>query len=262
MLKRLISVILVLSLVLAGISAAFADSLRIGSRGDEVTKLQKALQKLGLYSMKVDGVYGQGTFAAVQAFQKKYGLKADGIAGAKTLAKLYGSAETSSAPAAEAGEEKKDAEEGKEETAVPDASGTMRQGDRGENVKQLQAKLKDAPDAQRTEELYKELLAARESVGAKRGGAGLENKLSAEGVAGARSRIEQDSTMRSALSAASRDPKCSAMALRGHGGALVDALKKSAVRDKPAAELTGSAQKQDVRKEQTAPNLGQGRFGP
>ena len=126
----------------------------------------------------------------------------------------------------------------------------------------LQAKLKDAPDAQRTEELYKELLAARESVGAKRGGAGLENKLSAEGVAGARSRIEQDSTMRSALSAASRDPKCSAMALRGHGGALVDALKKSAVRDKPAAELTGSAQKQDVRKEQTTPNLGQGRFGP
>ena len=51
MLKRLISVILVLSLVLAGISAAFADSLRIGSRGDEVRKLQKALQKLGL---KVD----------------------------------------------------------------------------------------------------------------------------------------------------------------------------------------------------------------
>ena len=143
MLKRLISVILVLSLVLAGMSVAFADSLRIGSRGDEVTKLQKALQKLGLYSMKVDGVYGQGTFAAVQAFQKKYGLKADGIAGAKTLAKLYGSAETSSAPAAEAGEGKKDTEEGKEETAAPAASGTMRQGDRGENVKQLQAKLKE-----------------------------------------------------------------------------------------------------------------------
>ena len=143
MLKRLISVILVLSLVLAGASVAFADSLRIGSRGDEVTKLQKALQKLGLYSMKVDGVYGQGTFAAVQAFQKKYGLKADGIAGAKTLAKLYGSAETSSAPAAEAGEGKKDTEEGKEETAAPAASGTMRQGDRGENVKQLQAKLKE-----------------------------------------------------------------------------------------------------------------------
>ena len=108
----------------------------------------------------------------------------------------------------------------------------------------LQAKLKDAPDAQRTEELYKELLAARDSVGAKRGGAGLENKLSAEGVAGARALIERDSAMHSALSAASRDPKCSAMALRGHGGALVDALKKSAGRDKPAAESTGSAQKE------------------
>ena len=143
MLKRLISVVLVLSLVLAGMSAALADSLRIGSRGDDVTKLQKALQKLGLYSMQVDGVYGQGTFAAVQAFQKKNGLKADGIAGAKTLAKLYGGAETSAAPAAEATEGKTAAEESKEETAAQAASGTMRQGDRGENVRQLQAKLKE-----------------------------------------------------------------------------------------------------------------------
>ena len=88
MLKRLISVVLVVSLVLAGMSAALADSLRIGSRGDDVTKLQKALQKLGLYSMQVDGVYGQGTFAAVQAFQKKSGLKADGICGLLTWAEL------------------------------------------------------------------------------------------------------------------------------------------------------------------------------
>ena len=143
MLKRLISVLLILTLVLAGMSAALADSLRIGSRGDDVTKLQKALQKLGLYSMQVDGVYGQGTFAAVQAFQKKNGLKADGIAGAKTLAKLYGGAETSAAPVAEAIEEKTAAEESREETAAPAASGTMRQGDRGENVRQLQAKLKE-----------------------------------------------------------------------------------------------------------------------
>ena len=143
MLKRLISVILVLSLVLAGASAALAESLRIGSRGDDVTKLQNALQKLGLYSLKVDGVYGQGTFAAVQAFQKKYGLKADGIAGTRTLAKLYGGAESSAAPAAEADEGKKSAEESKEEEAAPTASGTMRQGDRGENVRQLQAKLKE-----------------------------------------------------------------------------------------------------------------------
>ena len=90
MLKRLISVLLILALVLACVStAAAAGSLRIGSRGSEVTKLQNALKELGLYSAKVDGVYGRGTRTAVIAFQKANGLNADGIAGPKTLEKLY-----------------------------------------------------------------------------------------------------------------------------------------------------------------------------
>ena len=62
MLKRLISVLLILTLVLACMPVATAaGSLRIGSRGTEVTELQNALKELGLYSQKVDGVYGRGT---------------------------------------------------------------------------------------------------------------------------------------------------------------------------------------------------------
>lgn len=56
-----------------------------GSRGDEVRAIQKKLKSLGLYSGAVDGIYGKGTQNAVRAFQKQTGLKADGIAGQKTL---------------------------------------------------------------------------------------------------------------------------------------------------------------------------------
>ena len=73
MLKRLISFLLALILVSAGISAALADTLRTGSRGSEVIRLQKALKELGLYSLNADGIYGRGTMRAVQEFQRKNG---------------------------------------------------------------------------------------------------------------------------------------------------------------------------------------------
>lgn len=57
--------------------------LQKGSKGPEVVKLQKAL------NIAADGVFGLGTKIAVVNFQKKHGLVADGIAGSKTLAKLY-----------------------------------------------------------------------------------------------------------------------------------------------------------------------------
>ncbi len=82
--------LLAMVLLLVGVSSAFADTvLRVGSRGDDVVALQSALKDLGLYTKTVDGVYGRGTAAAVKAFQARNGLKADGIAGPKTFAKLY-----------------------------------------------------------------------------------------------------------------------------------------------------------------------------
>lgn len=58
---------------------------KYGSRGSEVKQIQTKLKNWGYYSGKVDGIYGSGTLSAVKKFQKKNGLKVDGIAGTKTL---------------------------------------------------------------------------------------------------------------------------------------------------------------------------------
>ena len=91
MMRRMLALVLVLALTtaLVGARALSPGTLRRGSRGPEVTRLQEALQQLGYYRMAVDGVYGKGTIAAVKAFQARSGLKADGLAGARTQAALY-----------------------------------------------------------------------------------------------------------------------------------------------------------------------------
>ncbi len=58
---------------------------KIGSRGDEVKSIQSRLKSWGYYKGNIDGIYGTETKNAVIKFQKKNGLTADGIAGAKTL---------------------------------------------------------------------------------------------------------------------------------------------------------------------------------
>lgn len=62
-------------------------TIRQGSKGDLVTQLQDMLSKAGS-TLQIDGIFGNGTRSAVQAFQRKYGLEADGIVGPKTWAKL------------------------------------------------------------------------------------------------------------------------------------------------------------------------------
>ena len=56
-----------------------------GSRGNEVRQIQTKLKELGFYNGSIDGIYGNNTKKAVISFQKSRGLKADGIAGPKTL---------------------------------------------------------------------------------------------------------------------------------------------------------------------------------
>jgi len=63
-------------------------TLRIGSTGNRVKTLQKALISLGILSGSADGRFGAKTRAAVEAFQQKSGLEADGLAGKKTLTAL------------------------------------------------------------------------------------------------------------------------------------------------------------------------------
>lgn len=66
-------------------SDAITTLSKLGSRGEEVRKVQKKLKELGYYKGSVDGIYGTATQKAVKAFQKNCGITADGIAGPKTL---------------------------------------------------------------------------------------------------------------------------------------------------------------------------------
>lgn len=65
--------------------SSIATLSKLGSRGDEVRKIQKKLKELGYYNGNIDGIYGIATKKSVTAFQKNCGITADGIAGTKTL---------------------------------------------------------------------------------------------------------------------------------------------------------------------------------
>jgi len=60
-------------------------TLRIGTRGTDVKEVQSLLQRLGYYTGPIDGIFGSGTANAVRAFQRDYGLTADGIVGPMTF---------------------------------------------------------------------------------------------------------------------------------------------------------------------------------
>lgn len=59
-----------------------------GSRGEQVSQVQRKLKQWGYYDGAVDGVFGQATYDAVVRFQKKNGLTADGVVGTQTVAAM------------------------------------------------------------------------------------------------------------------------------------------------------------------------------
>ena len=61
---------------------------KMGSRSEEVKKIQQVLKEKGYYNYTADGIFGTRTRNAVVNFQKDNGLSADGIAGEKTLKAL------------------------------------------------------------------------------------------------------------------------------------------------------------------------------
>lgn len=94
--RRILSFLLALVL-LGGISTIAAvktgDSSvstlsKMGSRGEEVRRIQQKLKNWGYYTGSVDGIYGSQTQSAVRKFQRDNGLTVDGIAGPKTLSYL------------------------------------------------------------------------------------------------------------------------------------------------------------------------------
>lgn len=86
--KKFVKFGLAISLcLLLSVTGVFALS-KIGSRGEEVRKIQTALKEKGYFNSKVDGIFGTITKKAVEKFQKSNGLTVDGIAGKNTLKAL------------------------------------------------------------------------------------------------------------------------------------------------------------------------------
>src|SRR3954449_9426164 len=78
-------------------ASASSVTLKPGSRGTNVKRLQRKL------SVQPSGYYGSLTKTAVKRFQKRKGLKADGVAGPDTLAKLRLRVTPEQAPADDGG---------------------------------------------------------------------------------------------------------------------------------------------------------------
>lgn len=106
------------------------ETLKKGSAGDDVKKLQQELIDLGYLTGKADGKFGPQTEKAVTNFQKVNGLTADGLAGTGTLTKLYsGNAKKNTVVVNET-------KETEQKTST-----TLKKGDDNDAVKELQKKL-------------------------------------------------------------------------------------------------------------------------
>ena len=95
-----IGVVVVLLLLLVGCTSQFLLNvnnyqiieptaiINSSSSSQDIKLVQQKLKNWGYYKGKVDGIYGSQTKSAVRLFQKRNGLKVDGIVGNKTLAAM------------------------------------------------------------------------------------------------------------------------------------------------------------------------------
>lgn len=97
-------------------------TIKDGSNGEHVLKLQQRLQALGYYTSRLDGIYLSDDKAAVKAFQKVNGLTADGKAGYQTQSVLYSDSAIGNS------------------TAVTESE-TLKLGSKGDAVSKLQTRL-------------------------------------------------------------------------------------------------------------------------
>ncbi len=114
-------------------TAAASSTLKKGSTGDDVKKMQQRLKALGYLKGSADGDFGDATETAVKAFQAQNGLTVDGKAGSQTLAKLY-SDNARKAPTTTITNTPKP-------TSTPFTS--YKNGDTGAEVRKLQQRLKE-----------------------------------------------------------------------------------------------------------------------
>ena len=122
---------------IAGGTVDTFTTLRKGMSGDQVKQMQDRLIALGYLSPgSADGYYGTATAEAVYAFQKANGLVRDGIAGQKTLNKLFSASAATATPAPTATPSVTVAPA----TQAP-SNMILRQGDKNSSVKEMQERL-------------------------------------------------------------------------------------------------------------------------
>ena len=87
--RRWLSALLAAAFLFATTADARAAAiLEVGSRGDDVTRVQQRLIQYGYLSGSADGRYGEATRDAVEWFQERNGLHVDGRVGPDTAAAL------------------------------------------------------------------------------------------------------------------------------------------------------------------------------
>lgn len=87
--KKLFSMLLAMIFAFScAMNAEAAKVLEVGSRGNDVVKVQKRLIQYDYLDGEADGRYGEATREAVRLFQKRNGLQVDGKVGPATAAAL------------------------------------------------------------------------------------------------------------------------------------------------------------------------------
>lgn len=87
-LRRTLSVFLIIMLLAQTLSVFAADTLSKGDKGDEVKTLQRMLNSVNNAGLEVDGSFGTLTEAAVKEYQRLKGIASDGVYGPLTKAAL------------------------------------------------------------------------------------------------------------------------------------------------------------------------------
>lgn len=108
-------------------------TIKSGDKGEAVEKMQTRLKELGYYTGNISGICDKATVTAIKAYQKKTGITADGIATSDVLTIL------NSATALAASEVVTPTPS----PTVAPPTATLRSGDKGDDVKKVQQRLKD-----------------------------------------------------------------------------------------------------------------------
>lgn len=108
-------------------------TIKSGNKGEPVETLQARLKELGYYLGEITGVCDKATVTAIEDFQQKHSLDKTGIADTQTQNLLYGATALSAAAIITP-------------TPMPTVAppkDTVRQGDKGDDAKAVQQRLKD-----------------------------------------------------------------------------------------------------------------------